>query len=163
MRRKMRSAGATRCLFIAAALLLANCALTGKRATLQSAVDAAYGEDGVRFRSALADLNNDAWPDAVVLVRNDDACGSGGCIFFVFKGTPDGFWLISTSTITQVPIRVLSSDHSGWKDLVVRSGGTGDVLLEFDGARYPSNPSLQPTPSSEQLQSARELIGRSIR
>jgi hypothetical protein len=105
------------------------------------------------------DLNQDARPDAVVLVRSASWCGSGGCTMLIFKGTANGYSLVSRSTITAPPIRVLPTSQFGWSDLVVHSNGTGDVVLQFDGSRYPYNPSLQSAPTSQQLRSAVEVLG----
>src|SRR5262245_44169381 len=38
------------------------------------------------FRHALIDLDGDGRPDAIVLLRSQDWCGSGGCTMLVFRG-----------------------------------------------------------------------------
>ena len=113
------------------------------------------------FRSALADLNGDATLDAVVLLTDQRYCGSGGCRMAVFEGKGTDFRLVSSSTITREPIFVLDSSRFGWRSLAVRSSGGGgptrQALLEFDGSRYPSNPSLQATASDADLTNASRL------
>lgn len=132
--------------------------IAAKPASLESAVAAALGER-VEFTRALVDLNQDARADAVVLVRDAVWCGSGGCVMLIFKGTAKGYSPISRSTITAPPVRVLPSSQFGWSDLIVHSNGTGDVVLRFDGVGYPSNPSLELAPTSQQLRSAVEILG----
>ena len=109
---------------------------------------------------ALVDLNGDSVPDAIVLLGSEGWCGTGGCTMLVFRGRRDRFALVSRSTITNVPIRVLPDTTHGWRTLIVYSKGVGDVLLRFDGLRYPPNPSLQLRASPEQVAAARVVIQR---
>ena len=103
------------------------------------------------------DLNGDGREDAIVLLTGNEWCGSGGCNMLVFQGTEKGFNFISTSTITNVPIAVLHEKRHGWHTLIVRSGKIGTVLMRFNGQKYPSNPSKQPTATSSQIKHAQEL------
>jgi hypothetical protein len=147
-------------LFPTAALALSLAvAGTASAGNLASAVTAALGEHA-DFQSASTALNKDPYPDAIVLVRSANWCGSGGCSLLIFKGTKTGYKLLSSSTISNPPIRILTSSHYGWRDLIVYSNGTGNVLLRFNGSRYPLNPSLQPAPTEKQLRSAVEVIGQ---
>jgi hypothetical protein len=128
---------------------------------IQSAVAAALGRP-VDFVHVTVALNQDSQSDAIVLVRDSGWCGSGGCVMLVFRGTPGAFTLVSRSTISSLPIRVLPTSRFGWKDLIVHSNGTGDVVMRFDGTRYPSNPSLQPAPTPRQLHSAIVVLGDGV-
>lgn len=103
------------------------------------------------------DLNGDGRADGIVLLTGSAWCGSGGCNMLVFRGTEAGFSFVSESTITQEPLMVLPESKHGWRTLVVNSGRTGKVLMQFDGHRYPSNPSLQPKPSLQQVEQAQVL------
>jgi hypothetical protein len=141
-------------------LLLASCA-TGTPAshTLTAAVAASLGSNNAHFSQALVNLNNDAWPDAIVLVRDSRWCGSGGCTLLVFRGAPSGYSIVSRSTVTAPPILTLPSTHFGWRDLVVHSNSVGDVSLQFNGSAYPQNPSLEPVATPGQLQSGQMIMG----
>ena len=110
------------------------------------------------FSHALADLDGDGRDDAVVLLSGPNWCGSGGCTMLVFRGEKDGFKLVSGSTITYEPVRVSPERTHGWKTLIVYSKGTGDVLMRFDGRRYPGNPSMQPKATPAQISAARIVI-----
>ena len=112
------------------------------------------------FRHALVDLNGDDVLDAVVLLTDKDWCGSGGCTMLVLRGTKTRFTLVSSSTITFEPIRISEEVAYGWRTLVVFSKGTGDVLMRFNGSRYPLNPSLQRKATPSQIAATRVLIGR---
>jgi hypothetical protein len=150
-----------RVVLMGVAVLLSSCATVAPDSgALEAAVAATLGAANVSFDHAASDLNNDSRPDAVVLVRGSRWCGSGGCILLIFQGTPTGYSFVSRSTVTSAPIRLLHSSHLGWKDLIVHSNGTGDVLLTFDGTGYPSNPSLEHAPIPEQLHSAQQIIGQ---
>lgn len=102
-----------------------------------------FSHDQHRFRYAAVDLNQDGISDALVLLQSQDWCGSGGCTLLVFKGLADqSYQLISQSTVTDTPIYLLSSSQHGWRDFSVYTRGTGQVLMQFDGQKYPSNPSM---------------------
>src|SRR5580700_3406151 len=126
---------------------------TGLRAQQPPGLRAAVHDYAVRegdheiptFQYALTDLDGDGRIDAVVLLTGSSWCGSGGCTMIIFRGRTDGFRFVSRSTISNAPIRRISPEKAhGWRTLVVYSKGKGDVLMRFDGARYPLNPSLQP-------------------
>jgi hypothetical protein len=118
-----------------------------------------YAIDG-KYKSALVDLNDDKIADAIVLLDEPGSCGSGGCNLEIYRGTKTGFEFLSGSTITLPPIRVTSEKRYGWKTLVVFSGGTGNVLMRFNGSRYPSNPSQQPKATQVQVNTASTVIER---
>ena len=46
----------------------------------------------------------------------------------------------------------------GWKTLIVNSTAKGDVLLRYNGAGYPSNPSREPSASATQLAASRLVL-----
>jgi hypothetical protein len=106
------------------------------------------------FRHALTDLNGDGRADAVVLLQGRNWCGSGGCTMLIFRGTNGGFAFVSGSTITREPIRISTDKRKGWKTLIVYSKSKGDVLMRFNGKRYPLNPSSQPKATPEQVHAA---------
>jgi hypothetical protein len=95
-----------------------------------------------------ADLNGDGRDEALFLMSERDFCGSGGCAFYVLARDRSSWRIVSSSTITRAPIRVLEARSHGWRDLAVTVGGgglpNGEVRLRFDGRRYPANPSLAP-------------------
>jgi len=114
---------------------------------------AEYIVDG-KYKSVLVDLNDDNLADAIVLFDYPDVCGTGGCNLEIYRGTKNGFAFLSGSTITLPPIRVTSEKRYGWKTLIVFSGGTGNVLLRFNGSRYALNPSLQPKAEQSDIKGA---------
>lgn len=111
-----------------------------------------------QFQYALIDLNGDGSDDAIVLLLGPSWCGSGGCTMLVFRGTKDKFTFVSGSTITYEPIRVSPEKAQGWKTLIVYSKGKGDVLMRFNGDRYPLNPSMQPKATPAQIGAAQIVM-----
>jgi hypothetical protein len=128
------------------------------RAAVQDYVEKHGEHQAPPFRYALTDLNGDGRDDAIVLLLGTSWCGSGGCNMLVFRGTKDGFTLVSGSTVTSAPIRVSSEKAQGWKTLIVYAKGRGDVLMRFNGTRYPSNPSSQPIATPAQVGAAQIVV-----
>jgi hypothetical protein len=128
------------------------------RVAVKSYFEGRGDHDTPMYREAFTDLDGDGLVDAIVLLSNSSWCGSGGCNMLVFHATKDGFTFVSSSTITTEPIRVSSEKSSGWKTLIVYSRGKGDVLMPFDGRRYPLNPSTQPKASAAQVSAAQTVM-----
>jgi len=110
------------------------------------------------YETVYFDFNSDGIKDAFVYVNDRNWCGSGGCTSFVFVGTKDGYIYQSKSTITRKPILVTLNTTNGWHDLIVNTGGIGQVVLAFDGKKYPLNPSMQPKVTEKQLNSATSIL-----
>jgi hypothetical protein len=110
-----------------------------------------FKEELPSYETAYFDLNSDGIKDAFIYVNHRDWCGSGGCTSFVFVGTKQGYIYQSKSMITYKPILVTANKTNGWYDLIVNTGGIGNVVLAFDGEKYPLNPSTQPKATEKQL------------
>lgn len=57
--------------------------------------------------------------------------------------------LVTQTTVTRLPVRILNSKSNGWHDLSVVVAGGGiqpgyEALLSFDGKTYPTNPTVPP-------------------
>ena len=130
--------------------------------SLAAAVQAYAEKKGLHqlplFQHALVDLDGDGHADAIVLLQGSNWCGSGGCNMLVFHSTEDGFTFVSGSTITSKPIRVSADKTADWKTLIVYSKGRGDVLMCFNGTRYPLNPSVQPMATPDQIRVAQVVL-----
>ena len=141
-----------------AAAVHAEDAPPGMNAAVQAYVVAKGVSELPPFSHAAVDLNGDAFADAVVMLLGGGWCGSGGCNLLVLRGVEGGYELVSASTVTREPVRVSPETVKGWRTLIVYSKGTGDVLMPFDGARYPSNPSMQSPASADQVAAAEILL-----
>jgi hypothetical protein len=109
-----------------------------------------------RTRDAMAPLGYVArttgeGADALTLVYlvGPEYCGSGGCNLLILRRAADGYAVLGETTVTQAPIRILSTATNGLPDIGVRVRGGGvtegyEARLTFDGARYPSNPTVAP-------------------
>jgi hypothetical protein len=76
-------------------------------------------------------------------------CGSGGCSCLILAPDGSSYNIITQTSVTQLPIRVLSTKTNGWHDLAVGVAGGGiqpgyAARLRFDGSTYPSNPTVPP-------------------
>ena len=127
-------------------------------AAVQSYVEKKGESERPMFRHALTDLNGDGRNDAIVLLLGGFWCGSGGCNMIVLRGTKEGFTVVSGSTITNEPIRISPEKVQGWRTLIVFSKGKGDVLMRFNGTRYPLNPSTQPKATPAQVNAAQVVM-----
>ena len=102
-----------------------------------------------RFVAALADLNGDGTPEAIVYLASNDWCGSGGCTMLILVAQGDSWRLLTQVSITRPPIRLLRPVSNGWRNIGVWVQGGGiqpgyEAELRFDGNTYPENPSVPP-------------------
>lgn len=115
-----------------------------------------------QHRDAYVDLDRDGHDDLVMLLDDPNWCGSGGCTLLVFRNQPDGFQLVTETSVTRPPIAVSNQRHSGWHDLLVNVGGggleSGTVALQHDGTGYPSDPSIMAILAPDSVPSARVVI-----
>ena len=144
-----------RTILLSAALLGSSlCCQAESPSQLDTAVRAFMKEGATPgYRYAQVDLNGDGQADALVLLEGD-YCGYGGCTLLVLRASPSGFALVSSTTISNEPIGVINERRHGWKTLLVTSRGVGPVLMRLNGAKYPTNPSLQTAATKEQAASA---------
>jgi hypothetical protein len=129
------------------------------RTAIQTHLEARGEKEVPPFRYGLTDLDGDKRDDAIVLLVGPFWCGTGGCTMLVFRATADGYRFVSDSSATSEPIRVTTAQSNGWRDLVVDTKGSDDVLLRFDGSRYPPDPWAQQRADSAQLAAAKVVLG----
>lgn len=106
-------------------------------------------ERTTRYAAAFTDLNGDGKDEIIVYLMDAKWCGSGGCSTLILAPRDSGYILITRTSVTQLPIRVLSTKTNGWHDLGVWVQGGGirsgyEAKLRFNGTKYPSNPSVSP-------------------
>lgn len=125
---------------------------------LKQKVDA-YTQDQALFDVAFDDLNQDGQDEAVVLLKGQDWCGSGGCTMLIFQGRPhQQFDFLSKTTLVDTPVYSTTYMHNGWKQLLVYSRKHGQVMLKFDGNQYPLNPSLLPVATAKLAPNTAKLL-----
>ncbi|MDT0632146.1 hypothetical protein RQM47_10335 [Rubrivirga sp. S365] len=117
-------------------------------AALREALLGIYGPDSgeVRYFWGEVDLDGDGQPEAVAHVVGPLVCGSGGCNTLVFTPGGGGLWRVAGVSVSRPPVIAAQTETNGWRDLAVGGGGAegGRALLPFDGASYPSNPTVEP-------------------
>lgn len=95
-------------------------------------------EDKV-FTYSNIDLNDDGQPEILVGLMSSYFCGSGGCTAYLLSN--EGI-LISKFTVSDYPFLVSPLRSLGWNNLITRSGGHYRTL-QWNGRKYPSNPSME--------------------
>ncbi len=107
-----------------------------------------YSSAGMDIQQARIDLNADGRDEVIVHVAGRDVCGSGGCLTLVFTPDGDAYRQIMRTTVSRTPIGIAETRTGGWADIVVGVGGgglaDGRAILSWDGAAYPSNPTVPP-------------------
>jgi hypothetical protein len=101
----------------------------------------------LRYLATSVLLHNGDPPEIVTYVEGRNLCGSGGCGLAILTSDQGALHVLTETTVTQLPVRILNHSTNGWHDITVlaRNGVGGDeVVLKFNGKRYPSNPTLQP-------------------
>ncbi|HEY1141561.1 MAG TPA: hypothetical protein VGE88_15350 [Lysobacter sp.] len=112
-------------------------------------------------RDATADLDGDGTKDLLMLLDDTNWCQADGCTLLVFHGGKDGYRLVGESVSVQAPVAVGARTNRGWHDLLVNVGGgdeAGTVALEFDGTRYPADPTMAALLDPARLPSATPLL-----
>ena len=109
-----------------------------------------YDDDKeTRYIAAFRDLNDDGRPEAIVYLISNEWCGSGGCTALILTQNGNSWRIVTKTTITRPPIRVLANISNGWHTIGVWVEGGGilpgyEAELRFNGKKYPSNPSVPP-------------------
>lgn len=86
----------------------------------------------------------------LVYFNGPEYCGSGGCQLLVLGAQGDPYVVLGDISIVNAPIRILENRTNGRPDIGVQVRGGGvteayEAVLQFDGRRYPSNPSTAPS------------------
>jgi hypothetical protein len=115
------------------------------------------------YKRADADLNRDGNKESFIYITDPSYCGSGGCTLAILSLSKRGYRVVMRSTVTRLPIRLLSTSSHGWRDVGVTVQGGGitrpyEARLQFNGRRYPSNPTVPPAVRLRRLM-GRVLIG----
>ncbi len=108
-----------------------------------------FADDGdVSAVTTAIDLDGDGVEEIVAYAAGPMLCGSGGCNVLVLQREADGFAVRMDASVSRLPVTALDSRSHGWRDLTVGIGGGGgpggQAVMRFDGARYPSNPTVPP-------------------
>ncbi|MCP9222795.1 hypothetical protein MKP08_08555 [Erythrobacter sp. LQ02-29] len=113
-----------------------------------------YG-DGVGTTYGESDLDGDGTMEALVYLDGPTVCGSGGCNLVVLRRASSGFQVLGRTTVTRLPLGVLESSTGTMRDLWVTVGGgglpTGYRKLTWQGTAYPSNPTVAPAETIDQM------------
>lgn len=108
--------------------------------------------DKTQYRWLKYDLNGDEQPELLVQL---DWCGTGGCTLLIFEQQNQQWQFNSRITLVQNPIHLGKQTQHGWQDLMlnVRGGGAKPALhrLQYNGISYPTNPSVAPEASADQV------------
>ena len=102
-----------------------------------------------RYIAVFRDLNGDGATEAIVYLIGNEWCGSGGCSMLILARAGASWRIVTRTTITQTPVRVLATTSNGWHSLGVWVQGGGiqpgyEAELRFNGKAYPKNPSVPP-------------------
>jgi hypothetical protein len=124
---------------------------SGLKAFLQRYLsDRRFGVDKTtRFSSASVQRSDGTIEEVVIYVSGQTWCGSGGCLLLVLAPRGKSYNIIGRTSIVWPPIRVLQSSTNGRRDIGVWVQGGGilpgyEAVLQFNGKKYPSNPTVPP-------------------
>lgn len=92
------------------------------------------------------DLNGDGKCEIFVYLVGEIVSGTGGSTALIIN--QENYEVISKFTLVQNPIIISKEKTNGWNDIIMQVFGGGSefsyVKMEFDGEKYPSNPSTSP-------------------
>ena len=78
-----------------------------------------------RYSAALVKLTNGNEPDVIVYITGRTWCGSGGCKMLVLVPERASYEVVTETTVTRLPIRLLATMSHGWHDIGVWVQGGG--------------------------------------
>jgi len=107
------------------------------------------GENDTQYSAAFVDLRDDGAQEVIVYLSGSAWCGTGGCTMLILAPEGMSYKVVTKTTVTRLPIRVLTTKSNGWHDISVVARINGieplyDSILSFDGKTYPNNPSMPP-------------------
>lgn len=138
---------------LAAAVAAPANAQPSRDAALHAFLQERFAEDragfpDTRYLAGWADLNGDGQPEALVYLMSGNHCGSGGCTLYIYTPEQGSFYQHGAMSVTNLPVRVLTSRTRGWRDLSVAVAGGGararTVLVPHGATTYPENPTVAP-------------------
>ena len=115
--------------------------------------------NSLSFKFGVADLSGENRQDAVVLFTGEHDCGSGGCPLEIYRRVGSGFRFVSGTTLAYAPVRVTSiRARNGWKSLIISTRYWGDVVLRFNGKKFPQLSYVHHRATADQVQSSITII-----
>ena len=98
-----------------------------------------------RYSAAFVDLRDDGAKEVIVYLSGSAWCGTGGCTMLILAPEGTSYKVVTKTTVTRLPIRMLATKSNGWHDIsvVARTNGVEplyDSILSFDGKTYPGSP-----------------------
>lgn len=106
--------------------------------------DTEYG--AIEYFYNYIDLNEDGQEEAFVYLTGSYVSGSGGSTALIIDEENEK--VISAFTLVRNPILISEEKTNGWNNIIMNVSGGGlesfYAKLEFDGEKYPSNPSTAP-------------------
>ncbi len=106
-----------------------------------------------RYAYERVDLNDDGRDEVLVYLLGSIFCGTGGCNLMLFTEGTDGYSLVDSFPITQLPVTLSANKTSGWHDIVKMEAGGGApqsyVRYTFDGTHYVEAERLPGEPAPE--------------
>ncbi|WP_095210432.1 hypothetical protein [Endozoicomonas ascidiicola] len=102
-------------------------------------------EKPIGYKAGCADLNGDGRQEIFVLMQSLWFCGTGGCSAFIFDNQGNE---LSQMSVTDEPVLLSDNKNNGWRAIYVWSDGAMRKM-NFDGEKYPGNPSMQPVYHNE--------------
>jgi hypothetical protein len=105
--------------------------------------------DDASYAYSIVRLSGRKAKEVIVYLTGRNWCGSGGCTALILVPNGSSYTVVTRTTVTQLPIRVLNSRTKGWHDVAVWVEGGGiepgyEARLRFNGNKYPSNPTVAP-------------------
>jgi hypothetical protein len=107
------------------------------------------GDDDTQYSAAFVDLRDNGAREVVVYLSGSAWCGTGGCTMLILAPEGASYKVVTKTTVTRLPIRMLATKSNGWHDIsvVARINGNEPLyesVLSYNGKTYPTNPSVPP-------------------
>ena len=158
------------------------CGNNSHAAVEKSVVRSASPTENKKIFSALKKFDNllgaDSYAARLVRLKDDSPCenpsvflngksgycGTGGCTFLVLKCTEKGYEVMSNTSVADAPVYLSTHSTNGYRDIKLYARKVGDVVLKYDGKKYPDNASMESKsikePSDILIMDAEQAFGK---
>ena len=108
------------------------------------AFDSSIQKNGYSYKNVLLSDKSECQSAIVFLNGSSGYCGTGGCTILVLACLKNNYKMIGNTSVSMPPIYVSKESTKGYRNIKVYAKNKGQVVLKYNGVKYPENASMEP-------------------